>query len=158
MSDDFAPLDDALEELAVGVAPEARRKLTREIATDLRSANAKRIKANVTPEGDAMVARKGKPRRLRDAARAGSRKEKMGAMFQRAGAAQFLRRQSNEAEAQVGYAGAMARIMRVHQYGLRDTVTRDPNSPAVSYQERPVIGLPPNDRERILDAISSSFL
>lgn len=164
MSDDFAPLDEALQELAAGVAPEARRKLTREIATDLRSANAKRIKANVTPEGEAMVPRKAKARgrvrarRLRNKVTGLKRSVKMAAMFHRATAPQYLRKESSDGEAQVGYVGAMARIMRVHQYGLRDTVTRDPTSPAVTYPERSVIGLPADDRMRILDQVAAAVL
>lgn len=163
MSDDFAPLDEALQELAAGVAPEARSKLTREIATDLRSANAKRIKANVTPEGEPMVPRKAKARggirtkRLRDKVTGLKRSVKMAAMFHRATAPQYLRKESSDGEAQVGYVGAMARIMGVHHYGLRDTVTRDPSSPEVTYPERPVIGLPPEDRQRVLDKVIANF-
>lgn len=151
----FAPLAAALDDLAGKIEPGERRKLSRTIATDLRSANAKRIRANVTPEGDPMVPRKARVARIRSGQRTPPGRAKVAAMFRRASQPRFLRRESTDGEARVGFAGAMARIMRVHQYGLRDTVTRDPNSPAVSYPERPVIGITPDDRLRILSQLTS---
>jgi phage virion morphogenesis protein len=160
---DFAPLDLALEELASRIAPGERKQLGRAIATDLRGANAKRIRANVEPEGEPMVPRKAKgrggvrPKRLRDKVTGLKRSVKMAKMFSRATAPQYLRKESSDGEAQVGFVGAMARIMRVHQYGLRDTVTRDPNSPAVTYPERAVIGLTAEDRLRVLEKVTAQL-
>lgn len=157
---DFAPLGYELDELAGRLEPGARKKLGRAIATDVRGANAKRIQANVTPEGDAMVPRKAKPsgklrpRRLRDQITRLKRSVRTEKMFQRATASNYLRKQSSEGEAQVGFVGAMARIMRVHHYGLRDTVTRDPASPETTYPARAVIGLTPADRLRVLEKVT----
>lgn len=155
MSDfaDFAPLTDALDDLTARLQPGERRKLAGKVGTSLRATNAKRIKANVTPDGAPMAPRKAKPARK---LRPGSlRQAKAARMFQSAGKPQFLRRQIAEDGVEVGFVGAMARIMRVHQFGLRDTVTRDPNSPAVTYEARPVIGLTPEDRIAMLDQVTA---
>lgn len=164
--DDFSPLTGALEDLASRLAPAERTKLTRAIAADLRTANARRLRANVEPEGGDMTPRKRKKsgrlraKRMRDenspsrSARKSVRQERM---FQRAGEPRYLRRESTAGEARVGFVGAMARIMSVHQYGLRDTVTRDPNSPQVAYPVRVVIGMTADDRLRILDQVAGAI-
>jgi phage gpG-like protein len=66
-----------------------------------------------------------------------------------------LRKESSQGQAQVGFVGAMARIMRVHQYGESDTVTRDPSSPRITYPARVVLGINPDDRIRILEQITA---
>ncbi len=162
-TDPFAPLDQRIDGLLDGIEPGSRRKLGMAIATDLRAANARRIKANVTPEGAAMAPRKTKPsgnartRRLRDAATRQKKSVKMGRMFQRAAGPSILRREASEDEARVGYPGALARVMAVHHFGLRNTVTRDPGSPEVTYATRPVIGLNEADRTRIFDKVVASL-
>lgn len=167
MADDFAPLDHVIDGLLAAIEPGSRRKLGLSIATDLRAANARRIKANVTPDGAPMAPRKGKPRQKgkgpslhHGSAKVDgrtARKVKMGRMFQRASGPSILRREANEDEARVGYPGAMARVMAVHHYGLRDTVSRDPGSPEVTYAARPVIGMNEADRARVFDKVVASI-
>lgn len=163
MSDDFAPLEDELQRLAETIAPAERKKLAGAVATDLRNANAKRIRANLTPEGEAMEPRKPKasgnfrPKRLRDQITKLRRSVKSERMFRRATASGYLRKVSSAGEAQVGFVGAMSRIMSVHHYGLRDTVTRDAGSPEVAYPERPILGLDADDRVRILDKVADAL-
>lgn len=141
---DFAPLDEALEDLTSRIDMPARKGMARRVATDLRASNAKRIRANQTPDGSPMEPRK--PRR--DKKRLAQVK-----MFRGAVKPAYLRKESSAAGATVGFAGAMARIMRVHHDGLRDKVSRDPKSPSVDYPARPVLGLTPDDRSRILDQV-----
>lgn len=167
MADDFAPLDQLVDGLLEGIEPGPRRRLATTIATDLRSANARRIKANVTPDGAAMAPRKGPARKKgkgpslhRGSAKvqgSAARKAKMGLMFQRAAGPSILRREATENEARVGFPGAMARVMAVHHFGLRDTVTRDPGSPEVTYAARPVIGMNDADRARVFDKVIASL-
>ena len=158
--DDLAPLTEALDGLAARIAPAERLALSREIATDLRTANAARIRGNVEPDGEPMVPRKprgngkARTRRLRDPVTRLSRLILGGPMFKRAAGPRYLRKESSQGEAQVGFVGAMARIMRVHQYGLRDTVTRGGDAPEVTYPARVVLGMTPDDRLRILDRIA----
>lgn len=148
---DFAPLTDAIDDLTGALETGERRKLAGRIGTRLRTANAKRIKANVTPDGEPMAPRKEKPRGKRQN---GVRESKPARMFQSAGTPRFLRKQASADQIEVGFVGAMARIMRVHHFGLRDTVTRDPASPAVTYEARPTIGLTPDDRLDLLGQVT----
>ncbi len=163
-TDDFAPLIDALDSLADRIGPGERGKLGRDIASGLRKANAARIRPNVEPDGDGMEPRKrrssGRLRanRLRDEAspsRSAKTSVRQERMFQRATGPKYLRKESSQGEAQVGFVGAMARIMAVHQYGQADTVTRDPSSPRVTYPERVVLGINADDRGRILEQITA---
>ncbi len=148
---DFAPLTDAIDDLTGALQPGERRKLAGQVGTRLRTANAKRLKANITPDGEPMAPRKQPGRRLRPGA---LRDRKPARMFQSAATSRYLRKQATEDQIEVGFVGAMARIMRVHQFGLRDTVTRDPASPAVTYEARPGIGLTPDDRLGILAQVT----
>ena len=163
MSDDFSPLDHVVDGLIDAVSPSGRGKLSREIARDLRGANARRIKANVTPEGAPMAPRravleKARPVPLRSGAKTAVTKvARRDRMFQRATSTSVLRAQSTAEEASVGYPGAVARVMSVHHFGLRDHVTRDPGSPEVTYAARPLIGLPDEDRERIFDKVTAAI-
>ncbi len=163
-ADDFAPLIDALDSLADRIGPGERGKLGREIATGLRQANAARIRQNVEPDGNGMEPRKRRKggrlraKRLRDeasSARSARKSVRQERMFQRATGAKYLRKESSQGVAQVGFVGAMARIMAVHQYGQSDTVTRDPSSPRVTYPERVVLDINADDRSRILEQISA---
>jgi phage virion morphogenesis protein len=159
MSDDFDPLTDTLNEMTGRLAPAERVKLSRSIASDLRAANARRIRANTEPGGEAMTPRKRRQvrsRRMRDQAPARSR-ARQERMFKGASQPRYLRRESTAGEAWVGFAGAMARIMAVHQYGEADTVTRDPGSPTVVYPVRPVLGMTADDRLRILDQVTGAI-
>lgn len=155
-ADDFAPLLDLIDGIEQRVSAAEMKSLGRTIAKDLRGANAKRLRANVQPEGDPMTPRKAghkgraRTKRLRDPLTRRKASQKMGTMFQRAVAPRYLRAESSQGDAQVGFVGAMARIMSVHHFGLRDTVTRDPKSPEVTYAERKVIGMTSDDRLRIL--------
>lgn len=158
-ADDFAPLIDALDDLTARLEPGERKRLASTIATDVRKVNAQRIHANLVPDGGKMVPRKAKPsgklrsRRLRDGVTRLRQSVKEALMFRRATAPRFLRKEGSQGGASVGFVGAMARIMNVHQYGLRDTVTRDASSPSVTYPARPVLGLTPDDRLRILSRV-----
>lgn len=163
--DDFAPLVSAFEDIAERLEPRARRQLGRDVAQDLRQANAGRIRPNVQPDGEPMAPRKRRAsgrlrsKRLRDegSARGPKRTVRQVRMFQRAAGPKYLRKESSQGDAQVGFVGAMARIMAVHQYGQADHVTRDPSSPLVTYQPRVVLGITPDDRGRILDRVSAQI-
>ncbi len=140
---EFDPLDHELSRLIDGLQPAPRQRLARSVGADLRKAKAQTIRANLTPDGQPMAPRK--PR-----AGAKKRSAKATRMFQRAAGPRYLRAKVTPDEITVGYAGAAARILRVHQYGLRDRVSKEPNSPEVTYEARPLIGLTDADRQRVL--------
>ena len=142
---EFAPLEAAITRLLDNVDDDGRTRLGRAIATDLRRAQAARIRANVTPDDAPMI-----PRKPRAGPAPKTRGGKPTRMFQRAAAARHLRAKATPAEVVVGYEGAAARILRVHQLGLRDAVSREPGAPEVTYPERRLIGLNAADRARVL--------
>lgn len=151
---EFAPLEQALDGLLARMSPSGRKALANRIAIDLRRARAANIAANEEPDGSAMVPRKDPaPARLRK--RAGQLREKARErMFRKAGSARFLQRRAGADGLEVGFAGAMARIMRVHQEGLRDTVTRRAGAPEVQYPERQVLGFTDADRAALLERVA----
>lgn len=153
MIDPLSPLDDELQRLAASIEPGARRKLASAIATDMRSANAKRIRANVMPDGERMEPRKSRsmrPAKLGDVARQ-AKKLKPPRMFQKAPDA--LVRRATAAAAELGFSGAADRIMGVHQFGLVDQVSRESGAPEVAYPERVVLGFSVEDRERVMEKV-----
>lgn len=152
---DFADIDARIARLIDQATPAARTTLAKRIAAYVRRVNARRIRDNVEADGGAMVPRK--PRRpgksLRDRiGPAALRREKM---FAKASGAKFLRGKATADGARIGFSGAMARIMRVHQLGLRDKV--DPNGPTVAYPVREVVGLSDADRAGTLDLLADHF-
>ena len=154
---DAAELEDLeafVAEFASRLEPAERKKVGMRIANELRKSNAERQRAQVDAEGDAFVPRKkARSRRKRDKITGLKRRVKNRKMCLRAGGAGYLRKQSTTGEARVGYVGAMARIMAVHQEGQVDTVTRDPSSPKVKYPARRVLGISDGDRGRILELL-----
>ena len=54
---------------------------------------------------------------------------------------------SNADSIDIGFAGRIARIARVHQYGLRDRA--DKNAPSVQYAKRELLGLTENEMTNI---------
>lgn len=155
MTDPLDPLRAALDGVASSLEPGPRKRLAGAIATDLRTANARRVRANVTPDGAAMTPRKPQPTGgLRGAAETSTKK---GRMFRRAAAAAYLRKRATADTAEIGYFGPMGRIMNVHHRGLRDRVSTEPGAPEVAYPARPVLGMTTEDRERVLDKVADAI-
>jgi len=154
-------LETYLADLAARLEPGQRKRMGMRIAAYLQRARAKSIGANVDPEGEPFEPRKSPPPRRRRRGRpdveARKGKIKKRKMFLRAKTSQFLLKEATADEARVGYAGAMARIMTVHQQGLVDHVTRDPRSPVVKYPMRRVLGLNEQDRGEILDVVLAAL-
>ena len=53
----------------------------------------------------------------------------------------------------IGFTGRVARIARVHQYGLKDRA--EANAPAVRYEQREVLGFTKADLKFIRDRLLS---
>ncbi len=116
MQDELTPLINTLQGVLEHVSPAGRRELAKEIARGLRASQAKRIKENIDPSGQAFEPRKPQhsPRQ-----RQGSIKRKM---FQKLIRMQWLKSKANANEATVQFVGFARRIARVSQYGLRDRI------------------------------------
>lgn len=148
MSEDLRALDDWLAPLLAGITPSARRRLARDLARDLRRQQQLRIAAQLNPDGSRYEARKAT---LRD--RKG--KTRRGAMFSKIRTATYLRIEASPDEASIGFAGRVARIASIHQFGLRDRVR--PDGPEIQYATRRLLGLTADEREGIRGRILRSL-
>lgn len=107
-----------------------RRKLEMHIARKLRSSQKSRITKQKNPDGSTYVPRKN---RLRD------KKNKIkNKMFNVIKSAKYMRMERTAQGIAIGFAGRVAFIARVHQFGLRDKVDRD--GPTVKYDSRELLG------------------
>lgn len=73
------------------------------------------------------------------------------AMFRRIRRSGILNIGQNDHEAWTGFAGRVAQVARVHQFGLRDKPAR--HARAVRYDKRELLGMTAQDREDLLDAV-----
>lgn len=145
---DLSAVETWIGDLVAKLGPGERAQLARAVARDLRAANQDRIRRQVTPDGEAFAPRKPRLRDQRGAVRRRARP-----MFRGLRMARFMASGGDAAEAWVGFAGLAARIARVHQEGLEDSVDRrDPDAPRVRYAARPLLGITDADRERIAEA------
>ena len=154
---DFADIDLRIASLLEQVAAPGRKAIARKLGTELRRANGKRIRDNIEPDGGAMIPRQPRARGKGLRARIGPEALRGEKMFRDAGGVKFLRARPTDQGAKIGFAGAMARIMAVHQFGQSDTVTRDPASPRAKYPIREVLGITDADRAKILDLLAAHF-
>lgn len=145
MSDELQQLEEWLTPLINKLGPKERRVLAREVARDLRIANRERIKAQQNPDGTPFEPRT----QLRG--RSGAIRRK--AMFTKLRTAKYLRIKTSADEASVNFLGRVARIARVHHYGLRDRV--EPGGPQHQYARRELIGITAKDADRIADSVLS---
>lgn len=136
---EFKPFDDRLNGLIVALSPASRRKLAWEIAKELRKSQQQRIKQQKAPDGSPYKARKRQPLR----AKTGRIKR---AMFLKLRTSRYMKASGRVNSAVVEFTGKVQRIVRVHQYGLKDR----PNtySQDVTYPERQLIGF--NTKNQLL--------
>ena len=122
----------------------ARRAVLRDIARELRRSQQARIAQQTNPDGTSYEARKPRPKKhLRD--KAGRIRRK--AMFAKLRQARYLRAESDAVGLAIGFAGRIARVARVHQFGERARVA--PGGPEHKYPARVLLGFSDNDREMI---------
>ena len=135
MANDLTALEQWAGALLARLEPAARRKVNQQVAQDLRRSQQQRIKAQQSPEGTPYAARK--PRKqLRE--KQGRIKKQKAAMFGKLRTSAHLKLNADANQIAVGFLGRVARIARVHQFGLRDSVCK--NGPEVQYAERQLLG------------------
>lgn len=151
MADDIAELEPFLAAYLNKLGPAQRKRVLRKVGEETRRINAKRIAANVDPDGAAMESRKPR-KRMKD--RKG-RIKRMGKMFPKIRLARILKVHATEDEAEVGFkAGTDSRIGSVHQYGEVDSVGRTKGGQVVKtkYPARRLLGFGAEDIEIITRA------
>ncbi len=152
MAQDLELLESWLESHLAALTPARRTALARKVGQVLRRANAKRIAANVEPDGSKMQPRKPRPR-LRD-----REKPKSGRMFPKLRLARNIAIRARADGVEVGYSGGpTAHTARAHQFGLVDRVGRTPDGAEVRarFPVRVLLGFAPEDREAILDLVKT---
>ena len=77
-------------------------------------------------------------------------------MFRKIRGARTLHVGQNDREAWIGFAGRVADVARVHQFGLRDRPAR--HAREVRYARRELLGMTAQDREELLDAVVEHLL
>ncbi|KJC17442.1 phage virion morphogenesis protein [Pseudomonas aeruginosa] len=150
MTDNLRALEDWAGALLAKLEPGARRQLNQQIGRDLRRSQQQRIATQRNPDGSAFAPRK--PRQLR--AKKGRIKRQMFAKLRQA---KHLKVQSSADAIAIGFMGRVARIARVHQYGLRDRPER--GQADVQYDRRELLGFTDADldliRDRLLEHLTS---
>lgn len=146
MANDLEALEDWAGVLLNKLEPAARSKLARSLAQKLRRSQQQRVKQQRNPDGSAYAARK--PRDLKGKKGRIKRQVKM---FQKLPKASYLKAKGDGQSITVGFTGRVARIARVHQYGLKDRA--EANVPEVRYEQRRLLGLNEADLVFIRDSL-----
>ena len=133
MDNNLEALEDWAGVLLSKLEPAARSKLARSLAQKLRRSQQQRVKQQRNPDGSAYAARK--PRDLKGKK---GRIKRQAKMFKKLPKASYMKAKGDGQSITVGFTGRVARIARVHQYGLKDRA--EANAPEVRYQLRQVLG------------------
>ena len=145
---------ETLEDWAAGLLgqlePASRNKLARSIGQALRRSQQQRVIAQRNPDGSKYAPRK--QRNLRG--KQGRVKRKV-QMFQKLRTASFLKVKGDGNNISVEFTGRIARIARVHQYGLKDRAER--GAPDVRYEQREILGFIDADLDLIRDGLLAHF-
>ncbi|MFJ2384285.1 phage virion morphogenesis protein [Pseudomonas protegens] len=141
---------EALEDWAAGLLgqlqPAARNQLARSIGQALRRSQQQRIIAQRNPDGSKYA-----PRKQRNLRGKQGRIKRQVKMFKKLRTASFLKVQGDGNAISVGFTGRVARIARVHQYGLKDRAER--GAPDVRYEQREILGFTVADFDLVRDAL-----
>ncbi|MDN2707959.1 phage virion morphogenesis protein [Janthinobacterium sp. SUN118] len=140
MSDDLHALEAWAGALLAKLQPAQRRAVNHKVAIDLRRSQAQRIKAQQGPDGAAYPARK---RRKECKGKNGRIKRQKAAMFAKIRTAKHLKVKATGDQIEVGFFGWVARVARVHQFGLQERISK--KGPLYRYSPRPLVGLNTQD-------------
>jgi len=143
---DLNALEDWAGPLLRQIEPAGRAKLARTLAQQLRRGQQQRIKAQRNADGTQYTARR--PHKLREKKGRVKAKTKM---FQKLRTASYLKAQGDAKGLAVGFTGRIARIARVHQYGLRDRIAA--RGPSAQYEARELLGFTVEDQEALKDLV-----
>lgn len=146
MANDLEALETWAAVLLDRLEPAERGKLARSIGQELRRSQQKRVIAQQNPDGTKFAPRK--QRNLRG--KQGRIRRKL-AMFKKLRTASYLKVRGDRNGIAVGFTGRIARIARVHQYGLKDRAER--GAPDVRYEQRETLGFTEVDLDLIRDGL-----
>ncbi|MGB3255711.1 phage virion morphogenesis protein [Buttiauxella gaviniae] len=139
---EFKLFEDKLAGLIACLSPAARRRMTTEIAKQLRASQQQRIKRQQAPDGTPYAARKRQPVK-------GKKGRVKREMFTKLRTNRYMKAKGTNEAAVVEFVGRVQRMARVHQEGLKDKPNR--YSEGVQYEARPLLGLGNSDKKMIED-------
>ncbi len=149
---EFKPFEDKLAGLIASLSPAARRRMTAEIAKQLRASQQQRIKRQQAPDGTPYAARKRQPVK-------GKKGRVKREMFTKLRTNRYMKAKGTDNAAVVEFVGRVQRMARVHQEGLRDKPNR--YSEGVQYEVRPLLDINSDIIQNIeifvLNELKSSF-
>ncbi|KAF2410512.1 phage virion morphogenesis (putative tail completion) protein [Pseudomonas antarctica] len=146
MANNLEALETWASVLLARLEPGERSKLARNIGQELRRSQQKRVMAQENPDGSKYA-----PRKKRDLRGKQGRIRRKLAMFKKLRTASYLKVRGDSNGISVGFTGRIARIARVHQYGLKDRAER--GAPNVRYEQREVLGFTDADLDLIRDGL-----
>lgn len=146
MASNLEALETWAAVLLARLEPGERSKLARTIGQELRRSQQKRVMAQENPDGSKYA-----PRKKRDLRGKQGRIRRKLAMFKKLRTASYLKVRGDSNAVTVGFTGRIARIARVHQYGMKDRA--EPGAPDVRYEQREVLGFTVADLDLIRDRL-----
>ncbi|MBW3732770.1 phage virion morphogenesis protein [Aeromonas dhakensis] len=138
-ADDLSRLTNWANGLLASMEPAARRQLAGEMARTLRASQAKRIRANIQPDGNPMAPRKPQPKLKKNRGRLRRK------MFFKISNTTWLKASASEQQAVVEFVGTANRLATIHQYGLKDRI----KGREISYPARELLGITTEEVERL---------
>lgn len=150
MAEDLAELEPFLAAYLNRLGPGQRRRAMRKAMEALRRENAKRIAANIQPDGSAMEPRK--PRKRLTSGKGRVRRAKK--MFPKIKLARSMKLLITPDEGSIGFEGSVGHTAAAHHYGKEDFVGRAPNGKSIRtrYPRRRLLGFGAEDLELVTDA------
>ncbi|MCE0812945.1 phage virion morphogenesis protein [Buttiauxella sp. S04-F03] len=145
---EFRPFEDKLAGLIASLSPAARRRMTAEIAKQLRASQQQRIKRQQAPDGTPYATRKRQPVK-------GKKGRVKREMFTKLRTNRYMKAKGTNEAALVEFTGRVQRIARVHQEGLKDKPGR--NQKEVVYSPRVLLGISRDDEYLMTKLIVEAF-
>ncbi|HYD23840.1 MAG TPA: phage virion morphogenesis protein [Croceibacterium sp.] len=147
--DGLEHLSAYFDALLADLSPARRKVVARKIGMRLRRLNARRIAANVEPDGGAMEARKSRARQQKHRPGRGRR------MFREIAKARNLRVRPSPDGVELAFPGAIGRVAAEHHFGLEGYVgkTRAGRTIRARYPARRLLGFGPEDLDAVADEV-----
>jgi phage virion morphogenesis protein len=146
MANNLEALETWTAVLLARLNPGERSKLARSIGQELRRSQQKRVIAQENPDGSKYA-----PRKHRDLRRKQGRIRRKLAMFKKLRTTRYLKVRDDSNGITVGFTGRIAKIARVHQYGLRDRPEQGARD--IRYERRELLGFTEVELDLIRDSL-----
>lgn len=146
---EFKPFEDKLAGLIASLSPAARRRMTVDIAKELRASQQHRIKRQQAPDGTPYAARKRQPVK-------GKKGRVKREMFTKLRTNRYMKAKGTNEAAVVEFVGRVQRIARVHHFGLKERTGF--NSAAIEYPTRQLLGFSYKDIDFVSTTIINNLL